>query len=301
MDFQSMMVDFLSKTLGKSNEELTAILFKKADDGTLTDQIADDALSQLESLHQTHLSSVREDAGKDQYNEGHQKGKFEALSKEEEWIKKSFNLQGKGKLRDLIAEAIQAGSNLTEDKVQTHPLFVNAKTAWEEEKAQLIEAHTAQLSEATTKVERQMRFNQVSPVIDEALVKAGVSPEFLKPAAKRAFLSQFEGKDFEITETGIYIKGPDGKLEKDANQHPVKLDAFVGKAASEWFPIEKQPARQAPGADPADPAKPATKWTKENAPKTQKEFDAIYQTLEGEEARELTRAYLDARAPQPAT
>jgi|694.fasta_scaffold38720_6 hypothetical protein len=301
MDFQSTMMDFLSKTLGKTNEELTALLFQKADDGTLTDQISDDALSQLENLHQTHLQSLQDDAGKDQYNEGHQKGKFEALSKEEEWLKKSYNLQGRGKLRDLIAEAIQASASLTEDKVQTHPLFVNAKTAWEEEKSQLIESHTAQLSEATTKVERQMRFSQVSPVIDEALIKAGVSPDFLKPAAKRAFLSQFEGKDFEVTDTGIYIKNPDGKLEKDAHGHPVKLDAFVGRAASEWFPIEKQPTRQAPGNDPADPAKPATKWTKENAPKTQKEFDAIYSTLEGEEAREFTRAFLDANAPEPAT
>ena len=294
-------MDFLSKTLGKTNEELTALLFQKADDGMLTDQISNDALSQLESLHQMHLQSLQEDAGKDQYNEGHQKGKFEALSKEEEWLKKSFNLQGKGKLRDLIAEAIQASANLTEDKVQTHPLHVNAKTAWEEERAQLIEAHQSQLSEATTKVERQMRFNQVSPVIDDALLKAGVPQDFLKPAAKRAFLSQFEGKDFEVTDTGIYIKNPDGKLEKDAHGHPVKLDSYVSRVASEWFPIEKQPTRQAPGNDPVDPSKPATKWTKESAPKTQREFDAIYSTLDGEEARELTRAFLDAHAPQPAT
>lgn len=293
MELKSLMTDFLGKTLGKSDAEIADILFKKSDDGTLTDEISETALQSLETAHAEHLASLRDESGKDQYNEGHQKGKFEALSKEEEWLKKAYGLEGKGKLRDLIGEAVQKATAITEDKVQTHPLFVNAKNAWDEEKAALLEAHQQQLTEATTKVERQMRFNQVAPTIDEALIKAGVSADFLKPATKRAFMAQFEGKDFEVTETGTYIKGPDGKLEKDAHGHPVKLEAYISKTAVDWFPIEKQPPRQTPGNDdpPGNP-EPSTKWTKENLPKSMEDYEKAYYSIKDPKERsEFASAY----------
>jgi len=44
-----MMMQFLTATLGKSNEEISAILFKKGDDGALTDQINEGAFETLET------------------------------------------------------------------------------------------------------------------------------------------------------------------------------------------------------------------------------------------------------------
>lgn len=299
MELKQLMVDFLSKTLGKSNEEINGLLFQKADDGALTDELSETAFQSLTELHAAHLASIRDDAGQDQYNEGHKAGKFEALNKAEEEIRKAYGLEGKGKLKELITEAVSKASTLTEDKVQTHPLYVAAFQKWEEEKAALIEEKEKTVSEIKAQVERQQRFSQVAPTIDEALLKAGVSADFLKPAAKKAFLSQFEGKDFEVTETGTYIKGPDGKLMKDALGHPLKLETFVSQAAPEWFPIEKQPGRQSPGNDPTNPPKPA-KWTKDNVPKTFKEFEAVYSTLEGQEAKEFVAAFEAANNPAAA-
>lgn len=290
MDLKQLMVEFLSKTLGKSNEEIDGLLFKKADDGTLTDEINETAFQELTYAHSAHLASIRDDAGQDQYNEGHKAGKFEALSKAEESIKKAYGLEGKGKLMDLITEAVSKASSLTEDKVQTHPLYVSAIQKLEDEKTALIDEKEKAVSEIKAQVERQQRFSQVAPTIDEALIKAGVSPEYLKPATKKAFLSQFEGSDFDVTETGIYIKGPDGKLKKDELGHPLKLEAFISKTAADWFPIEKQPGRQSPGNDPAAPPTPA-KWTKDNVPKTMKEFESVISTLTGQEAIEFADAF----------
>ncbi len=302
MELKELMLQFLGKTLGKSNEEISGLLFNKADDGTLTDEINEQALISLTELHAAHLDSIRTDSGKSQYDEGHKAGKFEALNKAEEDVRKSYGLEGKGKLVDLVKEAVSKASNLTEDKVQTHPLYVSAIQKLEQEKADILTEKETAINEIRTQVERANRFSQVAPNIDAALLAAGVSADFLKPAAKKAFLAQFDGQDFEITETGTYIKGSDGKLLKDELGHPVKLEAFVSKTAGEWFPIEKQPGRTSPGNDPAPPAKPA-KWTKENAPASWKEFEAIYPTLPDAEAKEFMSAY-EARhnpKPEPAT
>jgi hypothetical protein len=117
----------------------------------------------------------------------------------------------------------------------------------------------------------------------------------MKPSAKRAFLAQFEGKDFEVTETGTYIKNADGSLVKDKHSHPIKLEAYVAQDAPNWFDIQKQPGRQSPGNDPTDPPKP-TKWTKENVGDL-KSFDAVYNTLSGDEAKEYLAAFEAANNP----
>jgi hypothetical protein len=295
MEFKTLMLNYLTATLGKSNEEVTDLLFKKSDDGTPTDEISETALESLEAIHAEHLTAAPSDLLKAEFNKGHQAGKFEALSKEEESLRKAYSLEGKGKLKDLVAEAISraAKDGMSEDKILTHPLFVKVKTDAEEQIEALRTEMESRVSEATTKADRQLRFSQVTPTIDTALQAAGVSADFLKPAAKRAFLSQFEGKDFEVLETGVFIKNADGSLEKDKHGHPIKLEAFVAKTAADWFPIEKQPGRTSPGNDPVDA--PPTKWTKDNLPKTTADFEtAYYNTTDPAERTALTQAFQEA-------
>ena len=260
-----MMMQFLAATLGKSNEEITAILFKKGDDGALTDQINEDAFETLENLHAEHLKAAPADLLKAEYDKGHSAGKFEALSKEEEFIKKTYGLEGKGKVRDLIAEAIGKAQKdgTSEDRILTSPQYVSKVAELTEEIERVKEQSAKEIQAVTTKVERQMRFTSIMPTIDNALIQAGVDIQSLKPNAKKAFLSEFDGRDFDATETGVYIKDAEGKLLKDKHGHPIKLEAFVAQEAANWFDIQKQPGRQSPGNDPANQPKPAGIWTPE--------------------------------------
>jgi hypothetical protein len=296
-DLQTLTLSLLSKTLGKSDAEVSSILFKAGDDGALTDQINDTALEQFETLYAEHLQAAPSDRLKAEFDKGHNAGKFEALSKAEEDMRKAYNLEGKGKLKDLLAEAISkaAKDGSTEDKILTSPLYVSKIAEYEDKIAAIQAESEAKITEATQKSERQMRFNTVLPTLDSALASAGVDTANMKPSAKRAFLAQFEGKDFEVTETGTYIKNADGSLVKDKHSHPIKLEAYVAQDAPNWFDIQKQPGRQSPGNDPTDPPKP-TKWTKENVGDL-KSFDAVYNTLSGDEAKEYLAAFEAANNP----
>ena len=292
------MLSLLSKTLGKSNEEVSSILFKAGDDGTLTDQINETALEQFETLYAEHLAAAPSDRLKAEFDKGHNAGKFEALSKAEEDMRKAYSLEGKGKLKDLVAEAISkaAKDGSTEDKILTSPLYVSKIAEYEEKLAAIQAESEAKVTEATQKAERQMRFNTVLPTLDSALAAAGVDTANMKPAAKRAFMDQFHGKDFDITETGTYIKNADGTLAKDKHGHPIKLEAYIAQDAPNWFDIKVQPGRQSPGNDPTDPPKP-TKWTTENVAKDFKGFEAVYKTLEPAEAKEYLAAFEAANNP----
>jgi len=213
----------------------------------------------------------------------------------------SYGLEGKGKLKDLVAEAVKksASAESTEDKILTSPLYVSKIAEYEEKIAAVQAESEAKVIEATQKAERQMRFNTVLPTLDSALAAAGVDIANMKPGVKRAFMAQFEGKDFEIQETGTYIKNPDGTLMKDKHGHPIKLEAYVSQDAPNWFDTSKQPPRQSPGNDPTDPPKPI-KWTKENVGDI-KTFDSIYYNLSGDEAKEYLAAFEAANNPNAPT
>lgn len=296
-----MMLSLLSKTLGKSNEEISAILFKTGDDGALTDQINETAFDELETLYAEHLQAAPSDRLKAEFDRGHNAGKFEALNKAEQDIKKLYSLEGSGKLKDLISEAIAkaAKDGNSEDKILTSPLYVSKVAEYEEKIAAIQAESEAKITEATQKAERQMRFTTVLPTLDSALAAAGVDTANMKPAAKRAFMAQFEGKDFEVSETGTYIKNADGTLLKDKLGHPIKIEAYVAQDAPNWFDIQKQPGRQSPGNDPTDPPRPS-KWTKENVGDIST-FDATYNSLKGDEAREYLAAFEAAHNPNAPT
>lgn len=274
---QEIMIQYLAATLGKSVEDIAAIVYKKADDGTQTDQISETALSDLEALHAEKVKGSTDEAAlKAEYNKGHQAGKFEALSKAEEEIKKQYNVEGR-KLSDIVGNAVKAATSAeaTEDKIKIHPLYIS-------EVNRLTEAAEAQKAEFEAKLKaieaeagRKERFTKVMPRIDEALAKAGVDLATVAPMAKRAFLDSLGGFDFEESQTGIYLKDGTGALLKDKHGNPQKIEAHVADQAAQWFIITKQPPRGAPGNDPAPPA-PPSKWTLDNVPASMEEFSAAY-------------------------
>jgi hypothetical protein len=295
MDYKQILTNYLTKTLGKSDAEISEMLFKKSDDGTLTEELSETALEQLEQAHAQHIQSVPSDELKKQFDEGHKKGKFEALSQEEEYIKKTYGVEGKG-IRDMVAKAAQKSATLKEDDVLTHPLFVQTKADLEAQIEAAKQEAANEVAKVTGQIEKGARFNQALPKIDAALQEAGVNLESMRPQAKQAFLAQFANRDFEIKETGIFIKDETGNLLKDAHGNPVKLENHVKATAPDWFPIEKQPIRQAPGNDPTNPPQ-AKKWTKENVTKNVNDFQSIYESLPAEEKQEFLAAFEAANNP----
>lgn len=282
--------------MGLPSEEISAKLYKSGDDGTLTEEISENALGEFKNLFVQKLQGIQGELSSAERDKLHKEVKFATLAQKEESIRKKYGLLDyKGNFDGLVDEvAIRASkANNSDDAVLIHPLYVGLKTQAEEQLSAIKEEYEAKIQATEQKVERQIRFNNILPNIDAALVNAGVSLENAKPMAKKAFLAQFEGLDFEVSQTGTFIKKPDGSLLKDDALNPIKLEAFVAKDAPNWFDIEKQPARQAPGNDPNQPPPPPkqTKWKGDNLPKSDEEFNARYYQIPFEERAEFADAY----------
>lgn len=295
MEPVQLLTGLLTETLGLPSEEISAKLYKTSDDGTLTDEISESAQEEFKNLFVQKLQGIQGEISQADRDKLHQQAKFEALNKAEDTIRKKYNLgDHKGKLDALIDEVVTRASkaNNSDDAVLIHPLYVGLKTQAEEQLNAIKEEYEAKIQATEQKVERQMRFNQILPNIDAALDAAGVDLSTVKANTKKAFLAQFDGLDFEVSQTGTFIKKPDGSLLKDDALNPIKLEAYVAKDAPNWFDIEKQPARQAPGNDPQPPApNKSTKWKGENLPRSDEEFHTRFYQIPFEERAEFTEAY----------
>ena len=124
MELKQLTIQTLAKFLGKSPESVSELLFKKSDDGTgLTDELNEDAMAQLEAIHADHIKGTGAEALDAKYNEGHKAGKFEALSKAEDELRKQFGVEGKT-LKDvtaaIAAKAAQEAGRENRQRVDRH-------------------------------------------------------------------------------------------------------------------------------------------------------------------------------------
>lgn len=300
MEPVQILTGLLAETLALPSEEINAKLYKAGDDGTLTEEISENALAEFKNLFVQKLQGIQGELSQAERDRLHKETKFATLSQFEEGIKKKYQLEGsKAKGDGLIDEILARASKATnsDDAVLIHPLYVGLKTQSEEQLNATIETYEAKILATEQKVERQIRFNNILPNIDAALDAAGVDLSTVKANTKKAFLAQFDGLDFEVSQTGTFIKKADGSLLKDDALNPIKLEAYVAKDALNWFDIEKQPARKAPGNDPQPPTpNKSTKWKGDNLPKTEEEFNARYFTIPAAEKQEFYEAYIASKS-----
>ena len=298
MEFKQLTIQTLAKFLGKSTESVAELLFKKSDDGTLTDELNEDAQTQLEAIHADHIKGTGAEALEAKYNEGHKAGKFEALSKAEAEQRKRFNVDGKNlnEISDAIAAkaAQEAG---TEDKVLTSPTYLSLKTNGEAEREAIKAEYETKLNAMEQQVAKRDAFSRHLAKINAAILEAGaVMPK--NPAAqatlRNLFLKQYDDYDLDEKETGVYLKGKDGALLKDKHGHPITIEQFTKEAVPSYFDIATQEQRQSPGNDQGQPGQP-TKWTKDTIPKSLEDFNAAYEKMtDSAERTAFTKAFTEA-------
>ena len=294
MNYKQILFDYLAKTLGKSSEDIAAIVYK-AVDGTLTEEISESALHDLEELHASHLNTAPADKLKAEYDRGHQTGTFDAKSKIQARIKKIHGIEAKDADTAIDLLAVKAANDAgSEDKVKTHPIYLNAISALEAQLETERAESAAKIEQVTTAAAREQRFAQEEPNFEVWLKEVGaVLPANPAAAAtlKRLFKEQVKQFDIDRQETGTYLKKADGTLEKDKHGNPVKLETYVKTKAAEYFDIQKQEARQSPGNDgPGSP--PVTpEWRKGKMPSNNDELNEAIAALPANEAAELYNAY----------
>lgn len=294
MEYKQILTDYLTKTLGKTDDEIATILTKLDADGKPTDEPAENALDTILTLNAEHIGKAGADISAAEKDRIHKETKFQTLSKAEADTRKDYGVEGKN-LSEIIANAVKKAAEKAgaDDSVLIHPLYTKLRTEKDEEIATIKAQADAEVLQAKNSAEKQSRYTAALPEIDAALIAAKVNLEEVKPATKKAFMAQFAGYDFEKSPNGTFIKDAEGKLLKDQQGHPLKLDSLVAQQAPDWFTIPVQPARQSPGND--NPGIPGpTKFTKDNLPATKEEFTALYLKTPDAERGDLMKVWQEA-------
>ena len=111
---KDIFLGFLSKSLNIDNEQLADLLYKKSDDGTLTDDVNENALQTLLQLDAERVQKLKPNT-KEYFDNGYKKGQSEVASQWEKRLREKFGIDPDGQLQgDALTDAIKAA-------LLTHP------------------------------------------------------------------------------------------------------------------------------------------------------------------------------------
>lgn len=250
---KEIFLEVLGKTLNMPVDEVARLVFKHADDGTATDEIAENAKSAIEGAIANHISKVKtgDGGGKADFDKGHAAGKKEALDAFEARLKKDLGIQSDAKGVDLVKEAIakSIASEMSEDKVRLHPAYLALEQRYTADTAALEEKYKGEIEAVKSEYSRKERFGAAKDWISSVLDPMNpILPENTTAAKtwREQFYSQFSAYDFQG-------EGPDAILLQDGKRidntfgHPMRLRDKVAELAPNFFDFKKQDDKGAPG------------------------------------------------------
>lgn len=242
---KELFTAFLSKTLNMDADSIAELLYKKSDDGTLTDEINEAAINTLLSKDAERVQSLKGGDGKTQFDNGYKKGQKEALEQLEKGIKSEFKTDAEKQGLDLIKHVVSQAAKRTlgDDEVKIHPLYLTL-----EEQARKVAEETAKewegkLSEVETRYNREKTFSKVAEKIQEQFeALRPVLPQNPTAAAtaRKEFIDKFASYDYEVTADGKIIVMKDGKRVETEHGHAVDLSQLVRQETERRFDLAVQ-------------------------------------------------------------
>lgn len=247
------VLEFLSKTLNLDADSAAALLFKKADDGTLTDQISENALSDLLAADAARVEKLKGSTGntKEAFDNGHKAGKKEAMEAFEKQLKSRFPTDSTATGFDLVQDvisSIQKGT-IAADKVKTSPEYLALERQLKEQIDATNSEWQKKLSETESAYTKKEKFNMVKSRLN--VVLEGLNPVLpSNPQAAQTqreyFFREFQDLEYQIEGDRI-VALKDGESIKNAQGYVVPFEELVKSKASNWFDFHKQEQRGTAG------------------------------------------------------
>lgn len=245
MDYNAFLNGVLTRTLNKTEDELSALIFTKAED---SDELVlkDDAVEIVLDLDSSRVENIKKNVKPDpeKLQAQYSRGKKEALEDLEKELRDTYSIDSDKQgteLVSLIVEKNKAKSKLNDEEVKKHPLYLDLekntvpKKLYDEE----IQKHENYKSEvekvkqlAIVKRDVLSHFRTLNPVISE-------NP---KVAATREedFLAKFDSYDYDIKEDGDHFVTKNGERIENEQGHPIKFKDFVKIIASANYDFKVQ-------------------------------------------------------------
>jgi len=250
-----VLKDFAVKALNITDEQFAEIVYSD-DKGTIKETALQELLNR-DAERVTKLKSASKDDLTKTYDKGYQKAQAESLNKFETNLKEQFGVaestsQGIDLVKEIIAK-IGKDTNLDDDKVKLHPLYVQlekklgsdyvAKAEYEKVVGEFdgyknnIEKN--KILSTVVDVDGLREFRSLNPVLS-ANTTVALNQE-------REFLNKIKFFEFEMQSDGNHIVKVDGKRLENAQGHPVPFKDFIKSQASMLFDFNVQGQRNSAG------------------------------------------------------
>jgi uncharacterized protein (DUF2249 family) len=245
--------DFAVKALNLTDEQFAEIVY--SDDKVTFKDNAVEELLRLDAERVSKLKSANKEELTKMHDKGHQKGLAEGLSKFEGSLKEQFGVetssQGVELVKEIIAK-ISKDTNLDDDKVKLHPLYLQlerkvgtdyiAKAEYDKVKGEF-DGYKSQVEKDKVNgvvINDALKdFRNLKPVLSKDPTKA------LNQEAR--FLNELKSYEYEVQSDGNHVVKIDGKRLENAQGHPVLFRDFVKSQAEKYFDFEVQGSKGSAG------------------------------------------------------
>lgn len=252
--FKNIVLGYLSKTLGISEDEAAELLFTKSEDDKL--EIKDDALKTLLAKDKDRVTTIKTAAAGNKteiYDEAYADAKKKVLAKEEKKLAKKYGIEGDDfKLDTLVADIIAketesggGGKELTEDRIKKSSTYLALERAKKEELDALKNTHLEEVktiradylrTETVGKVKKSVLsyFDELNPILSGDPTKANNQRE--------NFATRFTNNyNYELQENGEpLVLDKEGKRVEDGHGNAKSLKDLVKEDANLYYDFKVQ-------------------------------------------------------------
>jgi len=230
MNEKELLTGLLTKAYNKTSEEISALLYEKADDSdevTLKEGALDlgldldtkrvEKLKSSATLDKTQIKNLRDQHIK------------EIMEDFEKKIKAAYGIESTSKGLDLVKEIIDQVSecDISDEKVKTHPLYVELEKLKSREDYDTLQNDFNDYKLNQDKISRLTKiksnvlsiFSSLNPIQSENPVVA--------QNRREDFLNKFDQYDYEPQESGDHLILKGGNRMDDQHGNPIKFADFV--------------------------------------------------------------------------
>lgn len=294
MDEKTILMGVLTKTLNRSEQEVTDLLYQQEGDEL---KLKDDAMDDILSLDSVRVENIKKNAPvpQERLENEYKRGQKEALTKMEKSLKEKYSVESDKEGVELVDSIITAKSKpgkLSDDDVKKHPLYVSLEK--DRVPKEELEKMKKDFDDYKNNIEEKNILNNVKKYAGDYLdeLKPIISENPIVARNRREdYLSKFGNykyQDPEDLEKSLILKSDGSRLE-DGHGNPIKLRELARQIAEVNYDFPKQDDKGNSGED-GDKPKPAGSVT---VPKDNAEFLAAMsdETIDFETKTAIREAY----------
>lgn len=252
---KNLLFGVLTKTLNVSEQELTDLLYQKADD---SDEmiLKDGALDEILGMDEDRVKNIQANVKpkKEVLEEQYSRGKKETMEAFEKEVKEKYSLESDKIGIELVEEAVSSQvktkPKLTDDDVKKHPVYLELeKNSVTKEQYETLKGEFDGFKKNQEKSKKLLEVNEF--VLRELeLLKPVVSENAeVRINRQKDFLKKFEQWDYQLQDgSDPLILDADGNRIEDGHGNPVAWKDFVKKNASLYYDFKVQDGKGSSGS-----------------------------------------------------